>query len=303
VVGSALVLAGLSLGALAARRARPYLLVGWLWYLVTLVPVIGLVQAGEQAMADRFTYVPLLGIFVAVAWALPPLAALVPAAIAAAAAYALVTRAQLPVWKDATTVFGHAVAVDPRNAVAHVNLAVALVERGELDAASQHYEASGAPPAGVRARRERVRERRAGGRPSRPGGRALRGGRSRAARRRGRPQQPRPHRRPARGHRRRARLVRGGGARRPAEHRRPEQLGALLVAAGRPEEGLASIDRALAIRRDNGRAWANRALALLALQRSSEAWQAVAQARTLGTEPAPNVLAALRRQMPEPAAP
>jgi Tfp pilus assembly protein PilF len=303
IVGSALVLVGISLVALIARRSRPYLLVGWLWYLGTLVPVIGLVQAGEQALADRFTYVPLLGVFMAVAWALPPWPLLVPAAAGALVAYALVTRAQLPVWRDAATLFSQAAAVDPDNPVAQVNLAVALAERGELDAASRHFEVS------LRLK---------------PSYAQLINGFGTAALDAGHPDRATvyfsavaralPDNAVALNNLGRIAAQNGDAAgalswfeaaarANPRNTDALNNLGALLVAAGRAEEGLTSIDRALAIRRNNGRAWANRALALLALQRSSEAWQAVAQARALGTEPAPNVLAALRQQMPEAAEP
>lgn len=303
VAASLLVLIAVSVVSVATRRTWPWLLFGWLWYLGTLVPVIGLVQAGEQAMADRFTYVPLLGVFIAVAWALPPWPVLATAAATAVVACALVTRAQLPVWRDATTVFGHAVAIDPGNAIAHMNLAVALVERDQLGAASGHYEAS------VRLR---------------PSYAQLVLGFGNAALDAGRPDRAAAHYEAvARALPDNAAALNNLGriaaqkgdttgalawfeAAARAEPRNTDalnNLGAVLVGVGRAEEGLASIDRALAVRRDNGRAWANRVLALVALRRSSEAWQAVAQARTLGTEPAPQVLAALRAQMPEPAAP
>ena len=71
IVFSALLLALVTVLAVKAARKRPYVTVGWLWYLVTLIPVIGLVQVGVQAMADRYTYIPLLGVFIAIAWAVP----------------------------------------------------------------------------------------------------------------------------------------------------------------------------------------------------------------------------------------
>ena len=74
VIASVLLFVIISLLAIGARRSRPYLTAGWLWYVVTLVPVIGLVQVGQQAMADRYTYVPLIGIFVILAWGIPDLA-------------------------------------------------------------------------------------------------------------------------------------------------------------------------------------------------------------------------------------
>src|SRR6185369_6868869 len=106
VAAGVLVLVAVTGLALWDRRRRPFLLVGWLWYLGTLVPVIGLVQVGGTAMADRFTYVPLIGIFVALAWLVPPTPA--PRLVAAAAVVVLAllgaqTRAQVGVWRDSAT--------------------------------------------------------------------------------------------------------------------------------------------------------------------------------------------------------
>lgn len=148
VAASALVLLALSLAAWHLRRARPYLLVGWLWYLGTLVPVIGIVKAGDQAMADRFTYLPAIGIFLAVTWAVADAAArdararraLAPAALVVLLAYLVVTRAQLAVWRDSVTLFEHALAVTSRNHIAHLNLAAALIEGGRPEAALAHAE-------------------------------------------------------------------------------------------------------------------------------------------------------------------
>jgi tetratricopeptide (TPR) repeat protein len=131
---SATVLAALTATSVALRRRQPYLLVGWLWYLGTLVPVIGLVQIGGQAMADRYSYVPLVGVFIMAAWAIPdaiaPLArrrwALGIAAGAALAACAVVASRQLAYWKNGVSLFHHALAVTTRNWVAHANLAATL---------------------------------------------------------------------------------------------------------------------------------------------------------------------------------
>jgi hypothetical protein len=141
VVAAALLLIGITAGALRLRRTHPYVLVGWLWYLGTLVPVIGLVQAGEQAMADRFTYVPLIGVVVALVWLLPARAA-TPAGAAAALALvllALATRTQIAVWRNSVTLFEHALAIEEQNPVAHLNLGYALGDGGDLDAAERHF--------------------------------------------------------------------------------------------------------------------------------------------------------------------
>ena len=147
VIGSALVLCGVTMLALRLARRAPYFLFGWLWYLGTLVPVIGLVQVGWQATADRYTYVPLVGVFVALAWGLAALVAVRPAAryaVAALAAGSLlallpVTRAQVRVFTDSVSLFEHAVAVTSDNFVAQNSLGLALVSRGMAEDAVAHY--------------------------------------------------------------------------------------------------------------------------------------------------------------------
>ncbi len=144
ILGLQAVLAGLPLVVITAFavtqvRRRPYILFGWLWYLGTLVPVIGLIQVGEQAMADRYTYVPLLGIFVAATWALwerceqSPRGLNVFLTTSAIACAALTTAAALQAsyWKDSIQLFEHAVSVSENNHVAHNNLGVALQAAGE----------------------------------------------------------------------------------------------------------------------------------------------------------------------------
>ena len=126
---------------------RPYLIMGWLWYLGTLVPVIGLVQVGLQAMADRYTYVPLTGIFVMVAWGIPELLqrvahrekVMAAAGVAVVAVLSTLTYIQTAHWKDDTTLFRHAVEVTTDNYWAHYNLGLTLAKRGELDRALDHF--------------------------------------------------------------------------------------------------------------------------------------------------------------------
>jgi tetratricopeptide (TPR) repeat protein len=120
--------------------ARPFLAAGWLWYLLTLVPVIGLVQVGPQGLADRYTYLPLIGIFVACAWTIPdatgrPLrryltvgGALLVIAVAAEAA-----RVQTRYWRDSVTLFRRALAVTRDNATALRNLGIAYAERRQYE--------------------------------------------------------------------------------------------------------------------------------------------------------------------------
>ncbi|MFN8600294.1 MAG: tetratricopeptide repeat protein [Candidatus Binatia bacterium] len=150
VAAAMAVLIALTALAWRTRRAQPYLLVGWLWYLGTLVPVIGIVKAGDQAMADRFTYLPAIGIFLAATWAIADAAsrdsrarrALVPAAVLVAIACLLTTRRQVEHWRDSVTLFRHALAVTSQNHLAELNLAAALVERGDVAAGLEHARAA-----------------------------------------------------------------------------------------------------------------------------------------------------------------
>jgi tetratricopeptide (TPR) repeat protein len=147
VAACALLLLTISgLTAVSARR-RPYLLVGWAWYLGTLVPVIGLVQVGTQAMADRYTYIPLIGIFITAAWLARKAvahsrSARVAAALAAVALIAIMalqTHRQAGQWKSNETLFRHALGVTGDNAFAHNNLGNALDARGRFDEAFFHF--------------------------------------------------------------------------------------------------------------------------------------------------------------------
>jgi hypothetical protein len=121
---AASILAAMTSLAVMLRRSRPYVLTGWLWYVGTLVPVIGLVQVGNQGMADRYTYVPLIGIFVIVAWTAASWGShtTIPA-VAVVLALAAAARAQVMEWRDTVTVFTHALAVTGPNPTALVNWA------------------------------------------------------------------------------------------------------------------------------------------------------------------------------------
>jgi tetratricopeptide (TPR) repeat protein len=129
-------------------RRRPYMAVGWAWYLGTLVPVIGLVQVGRQAMADRYAYVPLIGVFLMLAWAARDLVArrkVKPVWCAVAAGAVLVplaacTWVHVGYWHDSIALFTHALEVTENNDVAHQNLAVALMDADRLDEAIVHFE-------------------------------------------------------------------------------------------------------------------------------------------------------------------
>lgn len=147
---SGLVVGGVTASALAQARRRPWLLVGWLWFAGMLVPTIGLVKVGMQAFADRYTYLPFLGLALAAAFALGELAErgrvrrALAAGVAALALAALVwqTRAQVRTWHDSETVFTHAIEVTRSNWFAHTELGALLAARGELEHAREELEAA-----------------------------------------------------------------------------------------------------------------------------------------------------------------
>jgi len=142
---AATVLVGISFLVVRSWKARPYLAVGWLWYLVTLAPVIGLVQVGAQARADRYMYVPMAGLTIMLAWGAADLLRRPAAVLAAAAclACAVVAGAQVQHWRNSESLFEHALAVTEGNYVAHNNLGSALSEiPGGLPDAIAHYQAA-----------------------------------------------------------------------------------------------------------------------------------------------------------------
>jgi Flp pilus assembly protein TadD len=148
LAGSAL--AVLSAACVRAARRAPYLFTGWFWFVGTLVPVIGLVQVGSQAMADRYTYVPHIGLFVAVVWGASALAGrgpgrrMIAAAVAVVVVMALsvVARQQLAVWTTNKALFAHAVRIDPGNWVAQTELGLILAEEGKIGEGIRHYAAA-----------------------------------------------------------------------------------------------------------------------------------------------------------------
>jgi protein O-mannosyl-transferase len=149
ILVSLLVLAAIS-SAVVAWRGKRYLVVGWLWFLGTLVPVIGLVQVGDQAMADRYAYIPLIGIFLMIAFALADWACsyklgVLPRAIFSACillALAFATYRQLGYWSSNEELWTHTLAVTHNNFIAENNLGGALVEEGKPEEAHAHFAAA-----------------------------------------------------------------------------------------------------------------------------------------------------------------
>ena len=134
------------------RNRHRYLLTGWLWYLVAMVPMIGVVQVGRQAMADRYAYLPFVGLFIIAVWggaevfARLRMSVFVARAIAAGAllAYASTAFLQINYWHNSYTLFSHALAVTTHNGIAEDNLGTALMEMGRPDLAQPHFEAAAA---------------------------------------------------------------------------------------------------------------------------------------------------------------
>lgn len=151
VVCCGLLVTAATLLALLARRNWPWLTTGWFWYLICLLPVIGILKAGIQGRADRYTYLPQVGLSIAIVWSVAqlPLFRLKPGrqcltAVGTAVIAILAWRAavQTSYWKSSESLWSHALAVSPDNAVAHYNVAAILLSQGRLDEAITHYQAA-----------------------------------------------------------------------------------------------------------------------------------------------------------------
>lgn len=148
VAVAAVLVAGLTAAAvLAARRGAGFVLVGWLFFLGALVPMLGIVQVGAQAHADRYTYWPHVGLAIAIAWggrALAgrlglPRAAVAALALAIVLVWGLIAARQVRTWHDSETLFAHALAVTQRNWIAHMNLGALRLEAGDAAGAWRHF--------------------------------------------------------------------------------------------------------------------------------------------------------------------
>ncbi len=146
IAGTGLV--GITAAVIWWARRGPWFVTGWFWYLGTLVPAIGLVQVGAQSMADRYMYVPSIGLFIMLCWCMPSRAMKrrdlkVITGVAAAAVLAVcavLSRVQVEYWKDSETLFRHALDVTQDNWLAHNNLGIALMESGRMPEAIEHLE-------------------------------------------------------------------------------------------------------------------------------------------------------------------
>ena len=147
VAAAALFLFSVTLMAIVYGRRMPWLFVGWFWYLGTLIPVIGLVQVGDQSMADRYTYIPLIGLFIIMAWGGAKIVSMragsqkfVTLIGCGFILFCLVrTTAQVTCWKDSISLFNHAIRVTSNNALAYNNLGMALAEKGKPEEAILNF--------------------------------------------------------------------------------------------------------------------------------------------------------------------
>jgi Tfp pilus assembly protein PilF len=143
---AALLLVGLSLGVWWQGRKSPYLVVGWLWYLGTLFPVSGVIQVGSHAMADRYAYVTLMGLFIILVWGAAELAQtlhlpktwLAVPGLCLVLTLAVVTRVQLSYWQNTRAPFEHALVVTSNNQVAHNALGIEFIKEQQLEKAVEH---------------------------------------------------------------------------------------------------------------------------------------------------------------------
>jgi tetratricopeptide (TPR) repeat protein len=145
--GALLLLLSITVAVIWKFRQRPYLAVGWFWYLGTLLPVIGLVQVGNQAMADRYTYIPFTGLFIVIAWGIPDILGRLSyrkyiislSATVLLFSLALLTYAQVKHWRTSMTLHKYAIQVVPNNWAAHHAVAIILYLKGDLNTAIKHY--------------------------------------------------------------------------------------------------------------------------------------------------------------------
>src|SRR5882724_6087240 len=147
IIGAIILLAGITTGAFLLRRKLPFLLVGWVWYIVMLLPVIGIIQVGLQARADRYTYLPQIGIIMAVVWAIRDLTslwraravALLPTSLAVVGSLSFLSYRQTTHWHDTESLWSYTLNRSPENDVALAGLAGIEVVRGQTDDAITHY--------------------------------------------------------------------------------------------------------------------------------------------------------------------
>jgi len=150
VAGAVAILGILTALCVAQRKKRPYLFFGWFWYLISLFPVIGFIRVGGQALADRYTYVPLIGLFLILVWGGTEVAgkwrkgipALAGVAVIVATIFSTLTFTQIRYWQNSYDLFAHALAVVERNWLAHNNMGILLSQHNRNAEAIFHFQES-----------------------------------------------------------------------------------------------------------------------------------------------------------------
>ncbi len=150
VIGAGILIILITAVAVKLGKRKPYLIVGWLWYMGTLVPVIGIAQSGLQAMADRFAYIPFIGIYIMIAWSIPEIFERLHIkkrlylifSILFLLPIMIITPKQLKYWRSSIPLYEHTLRVTQNNYVIHTNLGVVLENHGRVDEAISHYKKS-----------------------------------------------------------------------------------------------------------------------------------------------------------------
>lgn len=146
-IGSLIILLLISMAVISGARRHPFLAMGWFWFLITLVPVIGLMKVGSQSMADRYTYIPLTGLFIMAAWGMPEAIrwrhyrreVLAMLAVVTVSASTVLTWQQLGYWRDNVVLYRHTLQATTGSDIIHTNLGLALAAKGDQDAALLEY--------------------------------------------------------------------------------------------------------------------------------------------------------------------
>lgn len=306
-VGAVVILVIATVIVLRFARLRPYLVTGWLWYLVTLVPVIGIVQVGMQGMADRYTYMTITGLFIILAWGIADLLSEPPAlrllkgaaAVALIIALATATRIQVGYWRDPYTLFSHAMSVTEGNSVACIRVA-REIENEDLDRAlALCEEAVRMHPGSAEAQMELGRMLTDHGRPQEAMDYLL-------AAVRIWPNRVEPHYDLARAYYQQGMFDQAAeqcmvALRIDPTHAGSEnQLGLIYVRQGRIEKAIPLWQSAIRHDPTYAEPHGNLAIAYFRSGEYAAAWREIRRAQSLGREPPPGFLAALSARMPEP---
>lgn len=314
--GSVIALAAATVFAVGLARRRPYLATGWLWYLVTLFPVIGVVQVGMQGMADRYTYVTTIGLFIIAAWGVPDLLSkhvalsrpqaasngalwLGAAATVVVAALAVATHFQVGYWRDPYTLFSHAMSVTEGNSVACIRVA-REIEDDDLDRALELCkQAVRMHPGSAEAQMEL-------GRMLTDHGRAQEAMKHLLAAARIWPRRVEPHYDLARAYYQQnmfdeaERECRTALSVDPTHAGSENQLGLIYARQGRLDKAVPLWKSAISHDTTYAEPHGNLAIAYYAGGDYAAAWREIRAAQRLGREPPPGFLAALRAHIPEP---